>query len=105
MDIGSLKNISRPPIIDHSISTKSEVSLDVKSPFLLDPIKAKSKASIFLCKSILISCITPFLIGVRKKRAKYLNRFLMKNMINTITQISNNASTFPLLSIVVLKNK
>ena len=102
IEIGSLKNISKAPIIDHSISTKSDVILEVKSPFLFEPMYATSNDNIFLCKSILMSWIIPFLIGVKKKRARYLNRFFKKNIDNTKTQISIKASTFPFVSIVLL---
>ena len=100
--MGSLKIISKVPIIDHSISTKSEVILEVKSPLLFVPINDKGREIIFFCKSILISCIIPFLIGVRKNSAKYLNRFLKKNIANTKIQININASVSPLLLIVLL---
>ena len=67
---GSLKIISNELIILHSISTKSEVSLAVKSPFLFSVKKGRGNEIIFLCKSILRSCTTPFLMGVKKKSAK-----------------------------------
>ena len=45
--IGSLKIISITPIIDHSISTKSDVILDVKSPFFCSVKYAKGSEIIF----------------------------------------------------------
>ena len=66
---GSLKIISSELIILHSISTKSEVSLEVNSPFLLSVKKDKGRETIFLCKFILKSFTIPFRIGLRKYRA------------------------------------
>jgi len=55
MLIGSLKNISNVPMTDHSISTKSDVILEVKSPFLFELIKEMSSDNNFLLRSILKS--------------------------------------------------
>ena len=55
MFIGSLKNISNVPITDHSISTKSDVILEVKSPFLFELMKEMSSDNNFLLRSILKS--------------------------------------------------
>ena len=99
---GSLKIISSELIILHSISTRSEVNLDVKSPFLFSVKKGRGSEIIFLCKSVLKSCTIPLRIGVRKYKEEYLKRFLKKNVIRTKIQIKRSASNFPFSSITEL---
>ena len=43
----------------------------------------------------------PFLIGVRKYKARYLNKFFKKNMLKTKIHIIIKASTFPASSTVL----
>ena len=63
--MGPEKSISNELIIDHSISTKSVVILEIILPLLFSVKNPIGREITFLCNLDLKSCTTPFLIGVK----------------------------------------
>ena len=98
--MGSLNNISKVLMIDHSISIKSLEILERRSPFFLFLIDFMGIESNFLLMTTRISFITPFLIGTIKYSAKYLKRLRSKKLIKITEQIKISALALPLDSIV-----
>ena len=98
--MGSLNNISKVLMIDHSISIKSLEILERRSPFFLFLIDFMGIESNFLLMTTRISFITPFLIGTIKYNAKYLKRLRNKKLIKITEQIKISALALPLDSIV-----
>ena len=98
--MGSLNNISKVLMIDHSISIKSLEILERRSPFFLFLIDFMGIESNFLLITTRISFITPFLIGTIKYSAKYLKRLRNKKLIKITEQIKISALALPLDSIV-----
>ena len=98
--MGSLNNISKVLMIDHSISIKSLEILERRSPFFLFSIDLMGIESNFLLITTRISFITPFLIGTIKYSAKYLKRLRNKKLIKITEQIKISALALPLDSIV-----